>query len=84
MADSDLHRSPQNGLEYSEDTNPSEVEVPEMNLGQTKRLMITHIVNDFFKSYAGKQVLGPFHKVRLNLLPNNTIKDQINLTGNMS
>ncbi|XP_078734648.1 structural maintenance of chromosomes protein 4 isoform X1 [Lampetra fluviatilis] len=26
------------------------------------RLMITHIVNENFKSYAGKQVLGPFHK----------------------
>jgi len=27
------------------------------------RLIITHIVNYNFKSYAGKQVLGPFHKV---------------------
>jgi structural maintenance of chromosome 4 len=27
------------------------------------RLIITHIVNEYFKSYAGKQVLGPFHKV---------------------
>lgn len=27
------------------------------------RLIITHIENYFFKSYAGKQVLGPFHKV---------------------
>ncbi|XP_042649553.1 structural maintenance of chromosomes protein 4 isoform X2 [Tyto alba] len=26
------------------------------------RLMITHIVNQNFKSYAGKQTLGPFHK----------------------
>lgn len=26
------------------------------------RLMITHIVNRNFKSYAGEQVLGPFHK----------------------
>ncbi|KAJ8368790.1 hypothetical protein SKAU_G00088180 [Synaphobranchus kaupii] len=26
------------------------------------RLMITHIVNHNFKSYAGEQVLGPFHK----------------------
>jgi len=29
------------------------------------RLMITHIVNEFFKSYAGTQTLGPFHKVGL-------------------
>lgn len=27
------------------------------------RLMITHIVNENFKSYAGTQTLGPFHKV---------------------
>jgi hypothetical protein len=27
------------------------------------RLIITHIENENFKSYAGKQVLGPFHKV---------------------
>jgi hypothetical protein len=25
--------------------------------------MITHIVNENFKSYAGVQTLGPFHKV---------------------
>lgn len=33
------------------------------------RLMITHIVNQNFKSYAGKKILGPFHKVSF-LLPN--------------
>lgn len=27
------------------------------------RLVITNIENRFFKSYADKQVLGPFHKV---------------------
>ncbi len=27
------------------------------------RLMISHILNRNFKSYAGAQVLGPFHKV---------------------
>jgi structural maintenance of chromosome 4 len=27
------------------------------------RLIITHIENENFKSYAGRQVLGPFHKV---------------------
>lgn len=31
------------------------------------RLIITHIVNENFKSYAGVQTLGPFHKVRLLL-----------------
>ena len=29
----------------------------------TSRLMITKIVNENFKSYAGIQELGPFHKV---------------------
>ena len=29
----------------------------------TARLMITKIVNENFKSYAGTQELGPFHKV---------------------
>lgn len=28
------------------------------------RLMITHIVNQNFKSYAQEQILGPFHKVK--------------------
>lgn len=32
------------------------------------RLIITHIENENFKSYAGKQVLGPFHKVLGGLL----------------
>ena len=48
----------------------AEVEIPEAP--QTvatydvngPRLMITHIVNENFKSYAGEQTLGPFHKVR--------------------
>lgn len=31
------------------------------------RLMITHLVNRNFKSYAGEQILGPFHKVRHGL-----------------
>ncbi|CAH0386947.1 unnamed protein product [Bemisia tabaci] len=31
------------------------------NTGEA-RLIITHIVNENFKSYAGKEVLGPFHK----------------------
>ena len=33
--------------------------------GTGPRLMISHIVNENFKSYAGKQTLGPFHKVLL-------------------
>ena len=46
-----------------------EVEVPPRPLaiqsfdGSGPRLMITHIVNENFKSYANVQSLGPFHKV---------------------
>ena len=29
------------------------------------RLVISHIVNENFKSYAGRQVLGPFDKVMI-------------------
>lgn len=36
------------------------------------RLMITHLVNRNFKSYAGEQILGPFHKVRPKLDSNLT------------
>lgn len=28
-----------------------------------RRILITHITNVNFKSYAGEKVLGPFHKV---------------------
>ncbi|NWX24428.1 SMC4 protein, partial [Aegotheles bennettii] len=33
-----------------------------MNEAGAPRLMITHIVNQNFKSYAGERILGPFHK----------------------
>lgn len=32
------------------------------------RLMICKIVNENFKSYAGVQVVGPFHKVDMNYI----------------
>lgn len=31
----------------------------------TKRLIVDHIVLENFKSYAGRQVIGPFHEVNL-------------------
>ena len=40
----------------------------EINELQNTRLMITHIDNVNFKSYAGKQTLGPFHKVSILFL----------------
>jgi len=33
--------------------------------GSGPRLMITRIVNENFKSYAGTETLGPFHKASL-------------------
>jgi len=42
------------------------------------RLIITHIENDFFKSYAGKQVLGPFHKSFTSIVgPNGSGKSNV-------
>jgi len=42
------------------------------------RLIITHIENEFFKSYAGKQVLGPFHKSFTSIVgPNGSGKSNV-------
>lgn len=38
--------------------------------GPTTRLIITHIVVENFKSYSGRHVVGPFHKVRNDALSN--------------
>ena len=40
------------------------MEVDSGQSSQVPRLMITKIVNENFKSYAGLKELGPFHKVR--------------------
>ena len=63
MADTDYGLPLQNGQEDGQDASSNDVEMQQNDNGQPQRLMITHIVNEFFKSYAGKQVLGPFHKV---------------------
>ncbi|XP_033759958.1 structural maintenance of chromosomes protein 4-like isoform X2 [Pecten maximus] len=42
------------------------------------RLMITHIVNENFKSYAGTQTLGPFHKSFTSIIgPNGSGKSNV-------
>nr|CAB3266387.1 structural maintenance of chromosomes protein 4 [Phallusia mammillata] len=42
------------------------------------RLIITHIVNENFKSYAGRQVLGPFHKSFTGIVgPNGSGKSNV-------
>ncbi|XP_069672465.1 structural maintenance of chromosomes protein 4 [Periplaneta americana] len=42
------------------------------------RLIITHIENENFKSYAGKQVLGPFHKCFTSIIgPNGSGKSNV-------
>jgi len=35
--------------------------------GPKNRIVITHLVLNDFKSYAGRQVIGPFHTVHRNL-----------------
>lgn len=42
------------------------------------RLIITHIENEYFKSYAGRQVLGPFHKSFTSIVgPNGSGKSNV-------
>lgn len=43
--------------------------MPELPKGPQKRLIIEKMVLENFKSYAGRQVIGPFHKVRLPCSP---------------
>ncbi len=38
-------------------------EAPEANGPRARRLIITEMVLENFKSYAGEQRVGPFHKV---------------------
>lgn len=41
-------------------------DVPMNNFGpvkNSKRLIVDHIVLENFKSYAGRQMIGPFHQV---------------------
>ena len=65
MEDSNETLVPENGA-----TNDCEMAPPDANDSQakveerTERLMIHKMVNENFKSYAGAQELGPFHKVR--------------------
>lgn len=47
----------------SEEAEEAMITEPPQNEANTARLMITKIVNENFKSYAGVQELGPFHKV---------------------
>ena len=47
----------------SEEAEEAMITEPPKNETNTARLMITKIVNENFKSYAGVQELGPFHKV---------------------
>lgn len=50
-----------NGSEQSPEAAMEEEQQQERST--ESRLIITKIVNENFKSYAGKQELGPFHKV---------------------
>lgn len=68
MADDNQAFVPEAELEDSNEVRPSEsaeTQPTEDGIGNKERLMIHKIVNENFKSYAGKQELGPFHKVYL-------------------
>ena len=58
MADDAVSNDQANATEDAMNTEPPTTD------GSTARLMITKIVNENFKSYAGIQELGPFHKVK--------------------
>lgn len=49
--------------EEAEEAEEAMITEQPKNEANTARLMITKIVNENFKSYAGVQELGPFHKV---------------------
>jgi structural maintenance of chromosome 4 len=53
------HRLSINSRRFSQ-REPAQVEKP---FEPTKRMIITQMVLENFKSYAGVQVIGPFHKV---------------------
>lgn len=44
------------------DSNSNSVEVDNSS---NSRLIVDHIVLENFKSYAGRQVIGPFHQVHI-------------------
>ena len=50
-------------LVYQELVVPDLLDTSKLIDGDGPRLVITHIVNENFKSYAGVKKLGPFHKV---------------------
>ena len=55
---------PENGATNDCEMAQSETdETPTQEKPKTERLMIHKMVNENFKSYAGTQELGPFHKV---------------------
>eukprot|EP00795_Rhopilema_esculentum_P016959 gene16959-8457_t len=78
MAASDNSMSSENGIDDQNKTPPKENEAPKIQQESKQRLVITHIVNEFFKSYAGKQVLGPFHKSFSSIVgPNGSGKSNV-------
>ena len=60
MEDNDETLVPENGA--TNDCEMAQAEAVEAET-KTERLMIHKMVNENFKSYAGTQELGPFHKV---------------------
>ena len=54
--------------EEAEEAEEAMITEQPKNEANTARLMITKIVNENFKSYAGVQELGPFHKVNTWLI----------------
>jgi structural maintenance of chromosome 4 len=64
MEESNETLVPENGAANDCEMAQSEADEAQTNeQAKTERLMIHKMVNENFKSYAGTQELGPFHKV---------------------
>lgn len=81
-ASSQPETTPQRNVNLDTDFGPIEVPPAPQTVATYSingpRLMITHIVNENFKSYAGVQTLGPFHKSFTSIVgPNGSGKSNV-------
>lgn len=82
VTNTNTETSPQRALNLETDFGPIEVPPAPQTVATYSingpRLMITHIVNENFKSYAGVQTLGPFHKSFTSIVgPNGSGKSNV-------
>lgn len=71
FVNNELNNDEDGGIRIDDDIYipPPPKKINDLNVNGS-RLMITKIVNENFKSYSGKQVIGPFHKVYIVIKSN--------------